>query len=65
MEEYLESAEGQEEVLQEDARAKQEMGIQSVPYFLIGCSDSDRRYRLSGAQAGAAFMEAFSNCLKA
>lgn len=65
MQQYLQSAEGREEVLREDRRAKQELEIHGVPCFFIGAADSGQKYRLEGAQPIAAFTKAFSQIIGA
>lgn len=62
---YLDSSNGQEEVLEEDSGAKQEMGIRGVPYFVIRSSFGEVQHTLSGAQSVAAFTQAFKQAIEA
>ncbi|KAK9811679.1 hypothetical protein WJX72_008223 [[Myrmecia] bisecta] len=59
---YLESDEGREEVLQQDAHAKDKLDIHSVPCFAIA-NAANQRLMLSGAQNVAAFERAFDQML--
>ena len=63
--EYVDSSDGLEEVLEEDARAKQEIGIRGVPYYVIRCSSSEVKHTLSRAQSVAAFTQAFNQAIEA
>lgn len=64
---HLEQDRGRDEVLRQDARAKREMQITGVPYYVIGEGNSDggTRVALSGAQPARALVQAAHKVLAA
>ena len=56
---FLESDEGQDEVLAADAAAKAK-NVRGVPYYLIGTEDAAARHVLSGAQPVDQFLAVFA-----
>lgn len=64
-EEYLSSTDDIDLIWSEDLRAKSEMGITGVPYFVISNSGDKREtISLCGAQATDQFLAAFNHVSK-
>ena len=61
--EFLESDEGQEEIMAADAAAKQR-SIRGVPYYMIGTEAAPGKHVLSGAQAVNGFLEVFARSVQ-
>ena len=55
---FLQSSEGEAEVLQRDREAKQQLNIHGVPHFVVGAADRQERVTLHGAQSTAALSHA-------
>eukprot|EP00123_Amoebidium_parasiticum_P021398 comp6652_c1_seq1/m.2422 comp6652_c1_seq1/g.2422 ORF comp6652_c1_seq1/g.2422 comp6652_c1_seq1/m.2422 type:complete len:216 (-) comp6652_c1_seq1:298-945(-) len=58
-ESYIDSDAGVQEVISDDRRGKRDLGIDGVPYFIVGGSN----VALSGAQPPRAFVEALETAL--
>ena len=56
--EYFEGADGQEEVITRDSRAKRELGVGGVPHFFISVGEAQEQ--LGGAQPAEQLLEAFA-----
>ena len=63
-EDYLKSSCDMDLVLSEDSRAKTQMKISGVPFFVISGDDKNKKITLSGAQGTDQFLAAFSHVTK-
>ena len=64
-EDYLKSSSNVDLVLSEDSRAKSQMKISGVPYFVITTDNKQNKtVSLSGAQGTERFLAAFSHVMQ-